>query len=446
MGLLEDRRAREHARRLARTWAAHAGGESGLPTLLTPARQRGSAQPIILAGQKAADPIDGGGIVGETITLTSVVTAAGWIETWDSIVYRSARGFLGGTAPPIQTYRGYYNAYASIRLVESAPADPDNPQTVAVADLEVRAQSGSSREVVDVCPFASAWRGSLAIDDQPAGAALRLYVDPKGATAIVTCTFHLVEPVPGRLPPPAIDCDKPITWQKLDEASGTTAWDESGNDRDGVYVNGPTPVTFGGRPGREFNGTSQYVQMPETNYWRWPGGSSAGDFSLTVGAFVRLDNAAADNQAFTVMSALNVASFGTTRNWWFGLSTTAAGVLRVGLQFSSYTSLRTWTAGEGLMSKGTVHHVAFRVRPDAVGSSASMTVDLFLDGVAVLSPPAETSVWDWGGQGTNLIGRSETSTSGFGRYFHGALADVFSVNCALEDGEIDNIAQNGFAL
>ena len=181
MGLLEDRRAREHARRLARTWAAHAGGESGLPTLLTPPRQRGSAQPIILAGQKAQDPGGIAAAAGETITVFSEVSSAGWIEAWDQVIYQT--GFAGGTNPPIQSFRGYYNAYVDVVL------------DAAVSDLEVRGQSAEGRQVVDVSPFASEWRGVLALDDEPAGSPLRVYVDPKGETAQVTVTFHLVEPI-----------------------------------------------------------------------------------------------------------------------------------------------------------------------------------------------------------------------------------------------------------
>ena len=45
MGLLEDRREREYARRQARVWAASAAGQHGLPQQMFPTRQSGGSQP-----------------------------------------------------------------------------------------------------------------------------------------------------------------------------------------------------------------------------------------------------------------------------------------------------------------------------------------------------------------------------------------------------------------
>ncbi len=57
----------------------------------------------------------------------------------------------------------------------------------------------------------------------------------------------------------------PTAWYRLDDGSGTTAADASGNGLAGTLVNSPTWTTGKSGGALAFNGTSQYVNVPALN-------------------------------------------------------------------------------------------------------------------------------------------------------------------------------------
>jgi hypothetical protein len=64
----------------------------------------------------------------------------------------------------------------------------------------------------------------------------------------------------------AVLSDGPVAYWPLDETTGTTAFDISGNGHHATYVGSPTlgntALTLGGKPNPLFNGTSQRVDLP----------------------------------------------------------------------------------------------------------------------------------------------------------------------------------------
>lgn len=69
--------------------------------------------------------------------------------------------------------------------------------------------------------------------------------------------------------------DDSSAWWKLDETSGSTASDIVGSNH-GTYVNGPTPTTGFVQGALNFNGTSQYVTVPNNDSLDF----GTGDFSI----------------------------------------------------------------------------------------------------------------------------------------------------------------------
>ena len=56
--------------------------------------------------------------------------------------------------------------------------------------------------------------------------------------------------------------DSPAGYWKMDETSGSTVVDYSGNDRHGTYFNSPTLAADGAL----FNGTNQYATFPHAAF------------------------------------------------------------------------------------------------------------------------------------------------------------------------------------
>lgn len=85
----------------------------------------------------------------------------------------------------------------------------------------------------------------------------------------------------------------PVAYLKLDETSGTTAADSSGNGLNGSYVSAPelaSAVTPLGSPAVVFNGVDEYVQVADND-----GFSVTDTGELTVMALIRPDSLAMPN-------------------------------------------------------------------------------------------------------------------------------------------------------
>lgn len=153
--------------------------------------------------------------------------------------------------------------------------------------------------------------------------------------------------------------DSPLAFWKLDETSGTTMADSSGNARDGTYVNTPTLGATGligdGGTAVTFNGTDEYG---EVGFGSWmPAGNTQ---SFTLEAFCKTTSSASQTLIARADSAtpyrlgisggrafMQVATGGGAASTLFGTSTT--------------------------LNNGSVHHI--------VGTWDGTTTRLYVDGV-----------------------------------------------------------------
>lgn len=210
-----------------------------------------------------------------------------------------------------------------------------------------------------------------------------------------------------------------VGWWKLDETSGTTAADSSGNGNDGTLINmGSSGWTTGAVGGAlEFDGNNDYVSLPIgsvinslTNctialwvnwdggggYWQrcWDFGSSESD-----NMFLTVNNSYTDTPRFAI----------TTTGWWDEDQTTAPDSLSGG-----------W------------HHLTVTIDAD------SSIHSLYVDGELVEeNTSARYTPSDLGSTSQNWLARSQYSAD---PYFNGRLDDVRIYNRVLSDEEIEQLA------
>jgi glucose/arabinose dehydrogenase/endonuclease YncB( thermonuclease family) len=165
-------------------------------------------------------------------------------------------------------------------------------------------------------------------------------------------------------PPPssyseAVLADAPAGYWRLGESSGTTAADDSGHGRDGTYVG---PVL--GQPGlltgdadtsAQFDGSNDYVQIPDAPVWNLTG-------DLTVEALINVTGGA----NYRTIVAKQDASTGVS-TFEFRMSDTGH------LQFVQSTTGGTFmTASSATVLSAGTHHVAV--------TKSATTVRLYIDG------------------------------------------------------------------
>ena len=221
---------------------------------------------------------------------------------------------------------------------------------------------------------------------------------------------------------PAVGDDNLMTgivglWH-LNETSGTSAIDSSGNNNTGTYTSG---YTLGGKG--EFNaapvlnGSSGYVAIPTSTSLNSLG-TAAGGGKFTLSAWVYLN-------AYGTSTYSGVLG---TRNGSTGYSLVIAGST-----FTGYTGKIFFLEGTapmnstGTLSLNTWYHIA------AVGSGTS--VKLYING---LLDSTGTSNWT---SGNNLAVGSQTGT---GAYFHNGLIDEVAIwKKALNATEVQQLYQRG---
>src|SRR5439155_16033958 len=96
------------------------------------------------------------------------------------------------------------------------------------------------------------------------------------ASASVSVTFDTTVPSPTPDPSPTPGL---IGYWMLDEQTGTTAADSSGNGNAGTRVNGPVAVPGAVGAALSLNGVNQYVRVPHT--------AALDAYPLTVAAWVK---------------------------------------------------------------------------------------------------------------------------------------------------------------
>jgi len=206
---------------------------------------------------------------------------------------------------------------------------------------------------------------------------------------------------------------------KLDETSGTTAADSSGNGHNGTLVNmDPATDWVTGQIGNALalDGTDDHVTLPI--------GSVIGSLTnCTIATWVNWSGGSSWQRIWEFGSNTNVYMFLTPNNG-------STGALR-------FAITRTGSAGENQTTSSAVlpsdgwHHVAVTIDAD------NHTHSLYLDGNRVAQNTSATlKPSDLGSTTRNRLGRSQTSDP----YFNGLLDDVRIYNYSMNAEEVAQLA------
>jgi len=194
----------------------------------------------------------------------------------------------------------------------------------------------------------------------------------------------------------------------FDEGSGSVVHDTSGNGNDGIFIGDPQWVTGKIGGALEFDGTSDYIEIPFSDSLRV---INQGDFTLT--AWFRLDEIPTEYKV--VLQQGDDASGGPGRTWLF-----------VHQSNEIRSSLGGSPTGSGVgIEGGTWYHGAVVVTE---GGSTD-TVQLYVNGEPA-GAPRQDSMED--SEGVFYIGCHK----GLGNIWDGLLDDVRIYNKALTEPEI----------
>jgi type II secretory pathway pseudopilin PulG len=206
----------------------------------------------------------------------------------------------------------------------------------------------------------------------------------------------------------------------LDETSGTTAADSSGNGNNGTLYGSPTyPTWVAGQIGNalRFDGTNDYVSLPI--------GSVINSLTnCTIATWVNWSGNSTWQRIWDFGTGETVNMFLTPKNG-------SNNRLRFAITVSSWGG-EEQTTGPAVLPSGW-HHVTVTIDAD------NHTHKLYLDG----SPVAQNTSGsldpsDLGNTNLNRLGRSQYSAD---PYFYGKLDDVRIYNFALSPEEVDELAQ-----
>jgi hypothetical protein len=218
-----------------------------------------------------------------------------------------------------------------------------------------------------------------------------------------------------------------VGWWNLDEGSGTSAADSSGNGNTGTLNGGPTWTTSGKINGAlTFNGTTQYVDVPDAASLQLAA-------SFTVSAWVKLSALPAAGNYGAILQKDNTS--GST-NYVLAIDNGSINTSSMGWTFdynSTGTSDDRYATYLTTPNTGVWYHVA------AVYDSVAQTETLYLNGVQVATnsvaglPPEHD-----GGNDLSLGSRGAGS-----EFFPGTIDDARVYNRALGAGEIAHIYNGG---
>lgn len=207
-----------------------------------------------------------------------------------------------------------------------------------------------------------------------------------------------------------------LVWYKLDETSGTTATDSSGNGHNGTLHNGATwGAGIGSQSSLELGGgyDGAYVQMPNNLL--------NGVNDLTISAFMKLDSNAAAPQW--------LATFGNSSNGYLFLAPTLSGRYR-------YTITPTNWSGESGVASDSIPVDAWR-QVAVTYSSATGLATLYVDGAAVGSSSISRKPGSLEPTNANFIGKPWPNYPD--SYFKGHISDFRVYRRALSEEELQTI-------
>jgi len=211
-----------------------------------------------------------------------------------------------------------------------------------------------------------------------------------------------------------------VGYWNMDESSGTTAADSSGNGRNGTLVNGATWVA--GKVGNAVNldGNNDYVSLPI-------GPLISSLTNCTVAAWVKWDTDDGDDWH---------------RIWDFGTGTTYYMYLVIDNGNSDTPQFTITTDGSGddedtvapsVLSFNTWHHIAITI------NAATHTHRMYINGSYVAqNTHGYLDPHDLGNTNKNYLGRSNYSDD---PYFNGKMDDVRIYNYVLTATEISQLYQ-----
>lgn len=192
----------------------------------------------------------------------------------------------------------------------------------------------------------------------------------------------------------------------LDETSGTTAVDISGQSNNGTLYNGPVWTTGAIGGGLRLDGTNDYLSRSSVQ------GLPSGNTPHTVAGWIKV-NALPSNRAWIAL----LGSAGTGSHHWL-------------INSSGGTAFGAWAGGQVSPSLpvGVWKHVAI--------TFDGVTLTGYVDGVAFNSKPATFNL-----QGGNPLSIGKMILSGE-NYFNGVVDDMRVYDRALDAAEVAALAAN----
>ncbi len=206
----------------------------------------------------------------------------------------------------------------------------------------------------------------------------------------------------------------------FDEATGTIAYDMSGNGNNGTMYNNPTRTTSTCAIGYclNFNGSNTYIQITDTSYIKPALISVSAWFNTTDKTISQRVVSKTESGSFQISLNENSACGNSTLCF---------------LVYISGTGYKAATIPISSISNSTWYHV--------VGTYDGSVVRLYLNGTLISSTSQSGSI----GYSTTPLCVGSESTSGScigGTYFSGKIDDVRIYNRALSATEIKNLYES----
>ncbi len=218
----------------------------------------------------------------------------------------------------------------------------------------------------------------------------------------------------------------PIAWWKLDEGTGTSTADASGNGNSGTLVDSPAWVA--GRVGPaalSLPGTTSYVRVTNSGNL-----NNLYQTGMTVTAWINPAAAGGGGRG-------RIIDFDNNTGGWFFCMYTSSTIQFLADEFANNAAYRISTAGITLNSW---QHVAATWDGSASGSH----IQLYINGVAAVSTDASTMQDGTGAESGDVgvpfyIGNRQVDTA---RGFNGSIDDVRVYNRVLSLAEIQALSDS----